>query len=233
MARVKRGVTARRRHKKILKEAKGYYGARSRVFRVAKQAVTKAQQYAYIGRKQKKRNFRSLWIVRINAASRQFGMSYSRLIAGLNAAEISIDRKVLADLAVHDIDAFGAIAAKAAEALGAKVETPAKPVAVKPEAKPAAPTKAKPAVAGKGDDLTRIEGIGPKINELLHAAGIATFADLAKSDVEKLRAILHDAGSRYASHDPETWPEQSALAAAGEFDKLEALQAELDGGRRS
>jgi large subunit ribosomal protein L20 len=116
MARIKRGVTARARHKKILKLAKGYYGARRKVFRVAKQAVTKAAQYAYIGRKQRKRQFRSLWIVRINAAARAVGLSYSRLIAGLTKAKVAIDRKILADLAVHDPAGFGAIAqiAKAA-----------------------------------------------------------------------------------------------------------------------
>jgi large subunit ribosomal protein L20 len=119
MARVKRGVTARRRHKKILSKAKGYYNARRKVFRVAKQAVTKAAQYAYIGRKQKKRNFRALWIVRINAAAREFGLSYSRLIAGLKKAQINIDRKVLADLAFHDLKAFGAIAERAKQSLAA------------------------------------------------------------------------------------------------------------------
>ena len=96
MPRVKRGVTAHRRHKKILKQAKGYYGARSRVFRVAKQAVIKAGQYAYRDRRQKKRQFRALWITRINAASRANGLSYSRLIAGLKKAEIGLDRRVLA-----------------------------------------------------------------------------------------------------------------------------------------
>ncbi|MFI3187937.1 50S ribosomal protein L20 [Crenothrix sp. D3] len=110
MPRVKRGVTARARHKKILKLAKGYYGARSRVYRVAKQAVIKAGQYAYRDRKQKKRQFRALWIVRINAAARMYGISYSRLINGLNKANVGIDRKVLADLAVRDIEAFGKIA---------------------------------------------------------------------------------------------------------------------------
>lgn len=110
MARVKRGVTARARHKKILKLAKGYYGARSRVYRVAKQAVIKAGQYAYRDRKQKKRQFRALWIVRINAAARLCGISYSRLINGLNKANVAIDRKVLADLAVRDMDAFAEIA---------------------------------------------------------------------------------------------------------------------------
>jgi large subunit ribosomal protein L20 len=113
MARVKRGVVARRKHKKVLSEAKGYYGARSKVYRVANQAVTKAAQYAYRDRRQRKRQFRALWIVRINAAARECGLSYSKLINGLNIAEIVIDRKVLADLAVNDKAAFGALAEKA------------------------------------------------------------------------------------------------------------------------
>ena len=119
MARVKRGVTARRRHKKVLKLAKGYFHARRKVFRVAKQAVTKAAQYAYIGRKQRKRQFRALWIVRINAGARQFGMSYSRFMNGLKKAEITLDRKVLSDIAIHDIAAFGKLAEQAKRALAA------------------------------------------------------------------------------------------------------------------
>jgi large subunit ribosomal protein L20 len=110
---------ARRRHKKIIKLAKGYYNARRKVFRVAKQAVTKAQQYAYIGRKQKKRQFRSLWIVRINAAARMHGLSYSRLMNGLKKANVELDRKALADIAVHDLPAFGQIAEQAKRALAA------------------------------------------------------------------------------------------------------------------
>ncbi|RUM93004.1 MAG: 50S ribosomal protein L20 [Thiothrix sp.] len=117
MPRVKRGVTAHARHKKVLKKAKGYYGARSRVYRVANQAVTKAGQYAYRDRRQRKRQFRRLWIARINAAARMFDISYSRLIDGMNKADIEVDRKVLADLAVHDIDTFGKIAEKAKGAL--------------------------------------------------------------------------------------------------------------------
>lgn len=113
MSRVKRGVTAHARHKKVLAKAKGYYGARNSVYRVAKQAVTKAGQYAYRDRRQRKRQFRSLWIARINAAAREFDISYSRMIDGLNKASIEIDRKVLADLAVHDIAAFGQLAEKA------------------------------------------------------------------------------------------------------------------------
>ncbi len=119
MPRVKRGVTAHRRHKKVLKQAKGYYGARSRVYRVAKQAVTKAGQYAYRDRRQRKRMFRALWITRINAQARVNGISYSRLIAGLNAANIELDRRVLADMAVHDKDAFAAVAEQAKQAIAA------------------------------------------------------------------------------------------------------------------
>ncbi len=113
MARAKRSVVAHAKHKKVRAKAKGYYGARRNVYRVAKQAVIKAGQYAYRDRRQKKRQFRSLWIVRINAAARQFGLSYSRLIDGLNKASVEIDRKVLADIAVHDIETFGKIAEQA------------------------------------------------------------------------------------------------------------------------
>ena len=117
MARVKRGVVAKARHKKILGKAKGYYGARSKLFKTAKQAVIKAGQYAYRDRRQRKRQFRALWITRINAAARLHGMSYSRLINGMNQAEREVDRKILADIAVHDPEAFGAIAAQAKAAL--------------------------------------------------------------------------------------------------------------------
>lgn len=117
MPRVKRGVTARARHKKVMKAAKGYYGARSRVYRVAVQAVTKAGQYAYRDRRQKKRQFRQLWIARINAAARQNGLSYSRLIDGLKKASIEIDRKILSDIAVHDKLTFTALVEKAKAAL--------------------------------------------------------------------------------------------------------------------
>jgi large subunit ribosomal protein L20 len=119
MARVKRGVTARARHKKVLKKAKGYYGARSRVYRVAKQAVIKAAQYSYRDRKQKKRLFRSLWIMRINAAAREHGMSYSVFINGLKMAAIEIDRKVLADIAVRDRTGFAKIAEQVKATLSA------------------------------------------------------------------------------------------------------------------
>ncbi len=117
MARVKRGVQANRRHKKVLARAKGYYGARSRVYRVAVQAVMKAGQYAYRDRRNKKRSFRRLWIARINAGARQNGLSYSRLINGLKKSSVEIDRRILADIAMHDSVAFAAICEKAKSAL--------------------------------------------------------------------------------------------------------------------
>jgi large subunit ribosomal protein L20 len=118
MARVKRGVTARAKHKKILKKAKGYYGGHSRVLRAAKQAVTRAGQYAYRDRRVKKREFRALWIIRIGAGAQQNGISYSRFMNGLAKAGVALDRKVLADLALNDKAAFAALAAQAKSQLG-------------------------------------------------------------------------------------------------------------------
>jgi large subunit ribosomal protein L20 len=117
MPRVKRGVQAHKRHKKVLDQAKGYYGARSTVYRVAKQAVIKAGQYAYRDRRQRKRQFRSLWIQRINAAARMNDLSYSKFIHGMDLAGIEVDRKMLADIAVHDMPAFNQLADKAKAAL--------------------------------------------------------------------------------------------------------------------
>tara|TARA_Y100000741_G_scaffold350875_1_gene321415 strand:+ start:761 stop:1120 length:360 start_codon:yes stop_codon:yes gene_type:complete len=119
MARVKRGVQTKARHKKVLKQAKGYRGARSRTYKVAKQAVMRAGQYAYRDRRVKKRVFRSLWIVRINAAARENGLTYSKLIAGLKKASIDLDRKTLANIAVNDKEAFSKIAEEAKSQLAA------------------------------------------------------------------------------------------------------------------
>ena len=117
MARVKRGVTAHARHKKVLSQAKGFYGRRKNTIRIAKQAVEKSLQYAYRDRKVRKRNFRALWIQRINAAAREHGLTYGRLIDGLNESGIEVDRKVLSDMAIHEPQAFAALVAKAKEAL--------------------------------------------------------------------------------------------------------------------
>jgi len=119
MPRAKRSVASRARRKKVLKSAKGYYGARSRTFKVAKQAVIRAGQYAYRDRRQRKRQFRALWIMRINAGAREHDLSYSRFIAGLKKAAIDIDRKVLADLAMNEKETFAALAEQAKDALAA------------------------------------------------------------------------------------------------------------------
>ncbi|MFN4011253.1 50S ribosomal protein L20 [Pannonibacter carbonis] len=119
MARVKRGVTAHARHKKVIKAAKGYYGRRKNTIRIAKQAVEKAAQYSYRDRKVRKRNFRSLWIQRINAATRAHGLTYGRFIDGLNKAGIEVDRKVLSDLAINQPAAFQVLVEKAQGALAA------------------------------------------------------------------------------------------------------------------
>ncbi|RIA47600.1 50S ribosomal protein L20 [Dichotomicrobium thermohalophilum] len=119
MARVKRGVTTHARHRKVIKAAKGYYGRRKNTFRIANQAVEKAGQYAYRDRKTRKRNFRALWIQRINAAAREHGMTYGRFIHGLSKAGIEVDRKVLADLAVREPDAFASLVTKARDAVSA------------------------------------------------------------------------------------------------------------------
>jgi large subunit ribosomal protein L20 len=123
MARVKRGVTSHARHKRTLEQAKGYYGRRKNTIRIAKQAVEKAGQYAYRDRKVKKRSFRAIWIQRINASVREAGMTYSRFMAGLKLAGVELDRKVLADLAMHEPEAFKAIAAQVAAALEAQPAT--------------------------------------------------------------------------------------------------------------
>lgn len=150
MARVKRGVQARARHKKVLKLAKGYYAARSRTYRMAKQAVIKASQYAYAHRKQKKRQFRALWIVRISAACRLNDMRYSQFINGMLKAGITLDRKVLADLALFDADAFKGLVQKAKEALEGKVF-------VSDEVTPKAKKAEKPAKAEKADPTETAE----------------------------------------------------------------------------
>lgn len=122
MARIKRGVTAHARHKRVLEQAKGFYGRRKNTIRIAKQAVEKAGQYAYRDRKTRKRNFRALWIQRINAGAREHGLSYSRFMAGVSAAGLELDRKILADLAMNEPEAFAAVVAQVKAALPAAAQ---------------------------------------------------------------------------------------------------------------
>jgi large subunit ribosomal protein L20 len=213
----------------MLTAAKGYRLKRSKLYRYASDAVDHGRQYAYRDRKTKKRNYRYLWQIRINAAVRELGMTYSRFIEGLKAANCELDRKVLSDLAATDSAAFAGIVKLAQDALKTKAAaTKAAPVAA---AKKVAAPKAAKAAAG-ADDLEKIEGIGPKVAELLHAAGITTFTGLAAAPVAKLKEILHAAGPRFAMMEPTTWPEQAGLAAKGDWATLDKLQDALDGGKR-
>jgi large subunit ribosomal protein L20 len=268
-------VASKQRRKKVLKMAKGYFGRRKNVWTVAKNAVEKGLTYAYRDRKQHKRNMRSIWIVRINAAIREHGMTYSEFIGKLNAKNVGLNRKALADLAMNHPEVFKAIVnevkdavpvsyaksaaaatAKETKAVKSKASTGAKttkkvvkiaepkvekktktveeaPVAKKEikKEKVVETPESKVKDVEKADDLKKIEGIGPAIAKILGESGISSFADLASKSAEDIRGILEEAGSRYKSHDPTTWPQQSSLAAKGKWDELKALQDELSGGR--
>ena len=214
MSRVKRGVTKHARHKKVIDAAKGYRGRRKNTFRIANQAVEKAGQYAYIGRKLKKRQFRALWIQRINAAARLHGMTYGRFMDGLNKAGINLDRKVLADMAGNEPEAFKALVETAKKhasaphtvAGGAPKPAVAKPAPKakpkpepEPEPKPKA-TKPKPKVLytdgptdGDPDDLKKIKGIGPKFEGDLNNKGVYYFRQIAAwkaKDIEMVDKVI-------------------------------------------
>jgi large subunit ribosomal protein L20 len=208
--RVTNSPASRKRRNRMLQAAKGFRLKRSKLYRYASDAVDHGRQYAYRDRRRKKRTFRYLWQARINAATRAAGMTYSRFIEGLKAAKCELDRKVLADIAAQDNATFLQLVKLAQDSLK---------------------TKATAAKAG-ADDLVQIEGVGPKINELLKAQGITTFAKLAATPVAQLKEILAAGGPRFKMWDPTTWPEQAALAAKGEWDAFEKLKKELDGGRR-
>lgn len=208
--RVTNAPASRKRRKRMLLAAKGYRGRRSKLYRYASDAVDHGLQYQYRDRKNRKRTFRYLWQARINAATRAAGMTYSRFIEGLKAADCLLDRKVLADIAATDAAAFATIIETAREGLKTKATAP-KVVT---------------------DDLTKVEGIGPKISLLLQGAGITSFAQLAATAVDRLKEILSGGGPRYQLWDPGTWPEQAALAAAGDWDGFKKLKGELKAGRR-
>ncbi len=208
--RVTNSPASRKRRNRMLQAAKGFRLKRSKLYRYASDAVDHGRQYAYRDRRVKKRTFRYLWQARINAAAREAGITYSRFIEGLKAAKCELDRKIIADLAATDAGAFGELVTIAKNALTVKAAAPKVVV----------------------DDLVKIEGIGPKINEQLKALGIVTFAQLAATPVAKLKEILATAGGRFKQWDPTTWPEQASLAAKGEWDAFNKLTKELVGGRR-
>ncbi len=213
----------------MMKLAKGYWGRGKNVWTVAKNKIEKGLLYAYRDRKVKKREFRALWIQRINAATRQHGMSYSAFMGKMAQSEIQLNRKVLADLAMNHPDAFKSVV----EALagGKSNAAPVTKTKTAPAKKAAVAAVTPEVEVLQGDDLAIVEGIGPKIAGLFNEAGIVTFAQLADAPVEKLQEILDAAGSRYAVHNPATWPQQSALARDGEWDELKQLQDELNAGK--
>ena len=179
MPRVKGGNVARKRRKKVLKLAKGYFGSKSLLYRTANEQVMKSLSYAYRDRKQRKRNFRKLWITRINAAARLNGMSYSKLINGLNKANVEVNRKMLADIAVHDAEAFASIVAIAQDALNGKVAAPAPKKAVK-----AAPVKEEVKVV---EEAPVVEA-APVVEEVVEVK------DLSKLTVAELKAMAKEQG---------------------------------------
>jgi len=238
--RVKGGTVTRRRHKKILKMTQGQWGSRSVLFRRANEAMMKSNWYAYRDRRRRRRDYRKLWIARINAGARNHGLTYSRFMYGLKQTDIILNRKVLADLAVRDDAVFGALVDMAKEGLLAPAKEPvevvvrsakgspvAADVAVAPMAEVA--TNEVEVATDEPDDLRRIEGIGPKISSVLNAAGITTFAQLADTSVDELKRIMSD-GEVRISH-PDSWPDQARLAADGDWDAFTALQDRLQGGR--
>jgi large subunit ribosomal protein L20 len=268
MSRVKRGTTANKRRNYLLKRAKGFNAKGKSTFRLAKQRLLKAERNAYISRRLIKRDFRRLWITRINGALDSIGssMNYSTFINLLNKSDINLNRKMLSELAIENLDTFKSIVesvtgqanatpkAKATtetkteepKAKATKIETVKVPKAevIAPKIESTEVTQAMPIaevsevkvkkskVSASGfDDLKVVEGIGPAIEKLLHEAGITTYALLASSEYDNLKAILSAAGARFAIHNPTTWAQQSALAADGKFDELDELKKVLVNGK--
>ena len=240
--RTSKGAARNRSKKRLFKRAKGYRGGRGNLTRTVKETLVRAGVYAYRDRKVRKRDFRRLWITRINAACRMRCLRYSQFIDGLNRAGVELDRKSLAEIAVCDPKGFDVIVDTAKASLGngkpaAEKKAPAKNA---PESKPAKESKPAAAAAGavvkspKGlgtDDLKVVEGLGPKCEQALKGGGIGSWADLAASTPDKIREILAAADGNFGGQVPDTWPKQAEMAVAGEWEKLEKWQDELDGGK--
>lgn len=258
MARTKTGYVRRRWHKKILKLMKGQWGTRHRLHRRANEAMLKSFFYAFRDRRQRKRDLRKLWIVRINAAARLNGLSYSKLMYGLKNAGVEVDRKILADVAVRDPGTFTKLVAlslqnptptqaaarteifitnpqgpKGVKAQAAPAPAPAPVSKATPKAAPVVKAAAKPkAKKTDGDDLTVIEGLGPKSAQALIAAGITTFAQIASSTGEELNRIVKiEGGVKIVDGQTDTWPKQAQFLVAGDEAGFKAYTDRLVGGR--
>lgn len=240
MSRTKTGVVRRRWHKKLIKKAKGMWGTRGSLHRRTNEAMLKALWYAYRDRRARKRDLRRLWIVRINAAARMNGISYSKLMYGLKQAQVVIDRKMLADVAVRDPQTFTKIVAVALQhpvptGSGAAVAAPAARVAAPSAVKASAPAPAatKSAKASKAeDDLTAIEGLGPKSAAALKKAGITTFAQIASMTGEELLDVVKvQGGVNVVGEATKTWPKQAKFLVDGDLEGFEKYKDYLVGGR--
>ncbi len=240
MTRVKRGILKNKRKGKILKLAKGFRNARSTKYKQAKQAVIRAGQHAFAHRRKKKREMRKSWQITISYAVKQYGMSYSKFMDAVTKKGISINRKMMAEMIKFEPETFARIFT---EVTGEKVEAlkgveitevveapkkEAKKDTPKKEEKEAEVKEEKVEAKSESDDLTKVEGIGPKIAETLTEAGVATFAELSKKSSEEIQEIITDVRG---SHDSETWPKQAEMAAAGKWDELKTWQDEMDGGK--
>jgi large subunit ribosomal protein L20 len=244
MSRVKRSMMANKRRKNLLARAKGFKGKSGNIYRIAKERLLKAESNAYKSRRLIKRDFRSLWITRINGALDAIGseLNYSKFINLLNKSDLELNRKMISEIAIEDINVFKAIVARVegkAVAKSEKLEKVEKPskkeeqneVKKEKSETPKPKTLKSENVETTEDDLKVVEGIGPAIEKLLHEAGIKTYQNLSDATYETLKKVLADAGARFAIHDPLTWSKQSKLAAEGKFEELETLKKELVNGK--
>jgi len=244
MTRTKTGVVRRRWHKKLLKKAKGMWGTRGSLHRRTSEALLKAGWNAFRGRRARKRDMRRLWIIRINAAARLNGMSYSKFIHGLQNANVLVDRKMLADIAVRDPQTFTKLAAVSMQhpsptaSTGPKGALPrivkAAPAAAPVAEAPAAPKAVRAAKkkTSAGDDLTVIEGIGPKSVKALEKAGITTWAQIASMTAEELDDVVRvQGGVSLVAGSTKSWPKQAKLLVEGKFEEFQAYIGKLKGGR--
>lgn len=225
MTRVKRGILKNKRKGKILKLAKGFRNARSTKYKQAKQAVIRAGQHSFAHRRKKKREMRKNWQLTISYAVKEYGMSYSKFMDALTKGGYTVNRKMLAEIIKSDPEAFARIFT---EVTGNKATAAPKKESVKEEAPKKAETKKE--AKSESDDLTKIEGIGPKIAETLTEAGVGTYAELSKKKADEISEMISEVKG---SHDPETWPKQAEMAAEGKWDELKAWQDELNGGSKA
>jgi large subunit ribosomal protein L20 len=245
MSRIKRSLMANKRRKNLLARAKGFKGKSGNIYRIAKERLLKAESNAYKSRRLRKRDFRSMWITRLNGAldAIKSELNYSQFINLLNKSDLQLNRKSLSEIAILDLNAFksivdGLISGKQthlvvkAGTTATKESAPkAETKVIKVESKTSSFADVTTTATIKADDLKIVEGIGPAIEKLLHEAEIKTYEALSEASYDDLKKIMVDAGSRFTMHDPLNWSRQAKLAFEGKFDELETLKDELVKGK--